>query len=479
MALSPIADDPRVRRQADAFHKAGWEVVAVGVPGGRSSAPDWPVLTRDDLPPPPPPEPIADADPQRIDVPRQAVAPTPDRLPLKSRLLTAYRDANRYVPISAQNWSRLEAVLKIVWGRSEYFVRFGGAVVQIAARQRFRAASLRPRPFGARLKPPPRVAEEAADQLFWKMSRDFNDIYTCAETVDASIWLANDWTMLPIAARLASEKGGSYGYDSHEFATEEYAENLTWRLTQRPIVCAIEERFVRGAAIVSAVSSGIAESLDRLYGLPRPSLVIRNMPAFEEAAFRPTAPDRIRVLYHGIVAPNRGLEAAIDSVAAWRPEFDLTIRGPGDAAFLDALRERIKERGLSGRAQLVPPVPMTALVREATEFDIGFFALPGHSPHNQFALPNKFFEYAMAGLALCTTELPEMARLIRQYDLGVTFPGIDPATIAEQINALQPEQIDQYKRNALAAARELCWDRESERLVNAYSAVLVRAGGEG
>ena len=69
---------------------------------------------------------------------------------------------------------------------------------------------------------------------------------------------------------------------------------------------------------------------------------------------------------------------------------------------------------------------MTALVREAAAFDIGFFALPGHSRHNEFALPNKFFEYIMAGLALCVTDLPEMARLIRRHMLGVTFRSLDP-----------------------------------------------------
>ena len=38
LALSAIADDPRVRRQAEAFHRAGWSVVAVGLPGVRSAA---------------------------------------------------------------------------------------------------------------------------------------------------------------------------------------------------------------------------------------------------------------------------------------------------------------------------------------------------------------------------------------------------------------------------------------------------------
>src|SRR5262249_59370131 len=128
-------------------------------------------------------------------------------------------------------------------------------------------------------------------------------------------------------------------------------------------------------------------------------------------------------------------------------------------SYLGALKRRIEERRLASRVRLAPPIAMTALVREAAAFDIGFFALPGSSRHNQYALPNKFFEYVMAGLALCVTDLPEMGRLIREHDLGVTFSRVDPDAIAAAVNALDPSSIDRYKRNALTAARELRWER--------------------
>jgi glycosyltransferase involved in cell wall biosynthesis len=295
-----------------------------------------------------------------------------------------------------------------------------------------------------------------------------------AAKLEAAVWLANDFSMLPLAARLAGEKGGIYVYDSHELATEEFADSLKWRFLNRPMISTLEREFIQGATVVSTVSDGIARRLEALYSLRRKPLVVRNTPVFEASSFRPTAPDRIRVLYHGIITPGRGLEAAIDSVAAWRPAFELTIRGPGDECYLNGLKRRIAERGLADRIAIAPPVPMTDLVREAAAYDVGFFALPGSSRHNEFALPNKFFEYVMAGLALCVTDLPEMARLQREHDLGVTFPCVDPEMIAAAINGLDPHAIDRYKRNALTAARELCWERESERLVAAYDAVLGR-----
>jgi glycogen synthase len=312
-----------------------------------------------------------------------------------------------------------------------------------------------------------------AFRTFWRLSLDACEIYNNATQIDADVWLANDWTMLPVARRLAEEKGGSYGYDTHELATEEFSDRLRWRFWKRPLVRAIERHSIGGAAVISAVSEGIAKRLQELYSLPRLPVVIRNTPAFENTAFRPTAAP-IRVLYHGILTPGRGLEATIDSVGAWRPEFNLTLRGPGDAHYVAALRRRIGEEGLADRVLLAPPVPMTALVREAAAFDVGFFALPKSSRHNEFALPNKFFEYVMAGLALCVSDLPEMARLIHDYQLGVTFPNIDPEAIAAAINALDPESVDRYKGKALAAANELCWERESKGLVDTYRTMLLR-----
>ncbi len=48
LALSTIADDPRVRRQGDAFHAAGWDVIAFGLPSsGRSPNPPWPIVDCD------------------------------------------------------------------------------------------------------------------------------------------------------------------------------------------------------------------------------------------------------------------------------------------------------------------------------------------------------------------------------------------------------------------------------------------------
>jgi len=91
--------------------------------------------------------------------------------------------------------------------------------------------------------------------------------------------------------------------------------------------------------------------------------------------------------------------------------------------------------------------------------------MPGDTLNATFALPNKFFEYIMAGLALCVTELPEMASIVRRYDLGRLAAGCSAAAFAEAVNGFTPEAIERYRGNARLAAQELNWQRESARLV--------------
>jgi glycosyltransferase involved in cell wall biosynthesis len=140
---------------------------------------------------------------------------------------------------------------------------------------------------------------------------------------------------------------------------------------------------------------------------------------------------------------------------------------------LATLQRRIRALRLEPRVSLLPPVPMTELIAAAAPFDIGLFALPGTSRHNRFALPNKLFEYIAAGLAVVVSNLPEMARIVSEYRLGVTFAAVTPDAIAAALDALDRDTIDACKRASLAAAQSLCWERECRRLVDAYQGALA------
>ncbi|KAB0675910.1 glycosyltransferase [Aureimonas leprariae] len=415
VSQSVIADDPRVRRQGDALAKAGWDVVALGMDGATSAAPDWRVV----------PSSVAHGMPD---------ATMPD---------TGY--ATRGVRALAIRALARAGQLKLL-SLSPY----EQSLVSV------------------------RIDPKRAETVYWTMNSIFWHFLALGRREKVDLWLGNDWTSLPVVARLSREAGIPYAYDTHELCAEEFYEDKRWRFVQKPVRVLTEGAFIRDAGVVSTVSPKIAERLAAIHSLDRTPLSIRSTPTYQEHPFRPTG-ERIRVLYHGAVWQHRGLEACIRSVAAWRSEFDLTIRGPISDAYRAELEQEIERSGVVGRVTLAPAVPMTELVREASRFDVGIFALPGHSNHNRYALPNKFFEYAMAGLALCVSDLPEMASLVNRYRLGTLIRGASSTEIAAAINCLDRETIDKAKQNALLAARELCWEEESRKMVSAYEA-LARDG---
>ena len=424
VSLSRIIDDPRVRRQCEVLQANGFEVFAIGQDDELYDDVSWTVVRRS--------REKSIRDSRNAERAKQIFRATPKRIARSLFRLT-------------------KNILKRIAGDSVW--RFVWLLVSVIRGQR------------CRLQP------QYAERIFWSRNSETRDLYEKAKSLQCDIWLANDWITLPIAVRLAAENGGIYIYDTHEFALEEYHERLVWRLAQRPIVAALERAHINRAKLVTAVSSGIADRLTEIYQLPRAALAVRNTPRYVEVPFRRT-PAMVRVLYHGIVAPGRGLEAAIDSVPSWAPDRQLYVRGPASEDYLASLRRRIEDAGLQSRVFLIPAVPMTALVTAAAEFDIGFFALPGHSLHNEYALPNKFFEYAMAGLALCVSDLPEMSSILNRYQLGSTFAKVTPELIAAAINEFSRETIDCFKKNSLIAARELCWETESNNFVSALTALV-------
>ena len=368
VSQSSISDDPRVRRQGDALRAAGWNVIGIGLAGARASKPDWPILTSEDV----------------------GNLPETPGMPVTGYQSSGWRSA----AIRALGVTQ-------AWGLTEYEHRLLSVWVD----------------------------RRRAETVYWTLNSVLWDLLALGSSRPVDMWLGNDWTSLPIVARLARQQGVPYAYDTHELAADEFNESRRWRYVERPIWIAVEGQFIHGAAVVSTVSSGIAARLKQLHRLDATPVVVRSTPRFQPMEPRPLG-EQIRVLYHGAVWQHRGLEASIRSVAAWRPEFDLTIRGPISDEYRAELEREIDAAGVRSRVHIVPPVPMIDLVREAATFDIGLFALPGHSRHNRYSLPNKFFEYTMAGLALCISDLPEMANLLRQYNLGRLIPSIEPQGIA-------------------------------------------------
>ena len=214
---------------------------------------------------------------------------------------------------------------------------------------------------------------------------------------------------------------------------------------------------------------GVTDSQER-YRLEKPPTTVRNMPHYQECEFHEPGAV-LEVVFHGAIAVSRGIEAVVGSVASWPENVRLTLRGSADVAYLEQLR-RLAGDGLD-RIVFAPSVPMTELVTAASSADVGVFALPDYGRQMANALPNKLFEYIMAGLAVCVSDLPAMAGVVDTWGCGLKIERpFGPEQVSAAIHRLVTSDVSAMKRASLEAARELNWGRESEWYLQVFAQVF-------
>ncbi len=170
----------------------------------------------------------------------------------------------------------------------------------------------------------------AAEAYYWGYAHFEGAYRVIAERLQQPVdfVIAHDWYTAPIAARIARGAGCPFSVDCHEFAAEQYMHDPVWVRRERPWVRSLERRLLPKADVVTTVCDGIADAYARSYPRMSRPTVVRSTPGFQRIDPSPPS-QRVKVLYHGILAPTRGLEEAIASVPMWPDTYDLIIRGPG------------------------------------------------------------------------------------------------------------------------------------------------------
>ena len=309
-----------------------------------------------------------------------------------------------------------------------------------------------------------RLLAHRFDAAYWRHPKN-QEVFRRLGALSADVVLVNDLPLLPVALRL----GPPVVLDAHEFAPDELSDRLWWRVLIAPYVDAQCRRYLPQVAGMTTVGQAIAEAYAHAYGV-RP-VVVTNAPAHAELAPTPVhAP--IRIVHHGIAQRGRGLEEMLRLAELLDDRFtiDFVLSG-GSTRFREELVARA--RG-NLRVGFPSPVRMRELVRMANGYDIGLFLLPPNNLNRRYALPNKFFEFVQARLAVAIGPSPEMAELVRRHRCGVVAADFAPETLAEELNALAPAEIAAFKLASHGAAAELTAERNADIILRVIDDALGR-----
>jgi glycosyltransferase involved in cell wall biosynthesis len=250
---------------------------------------------------------------------------------------------------------------------------------------------------------------------------------------------AHDFTTLPAGRLVARRWGTRLVYDAHEIYADQ--EPDAPRL-HRTLVRLLEGPLARRADAVVTVSEPIARELRESLRLPRKPLVVLSCPPRidVEPAARGNGP--VQALYQGAMGPGRPLEDLV--VAAEHAEgVELTVRVPGAS--------------LAGpHIELAEPVEPDRLVEAAALFHVGLVINRPVTRNDELVLPNKLFEYLMAGLAVVVPRLPGLAPLVEKEGIGLTYEAGRPELLGAALTKLarNPERLDEMRARARRLALE-------------------------
>lgn len=282
---------------------------------------------------------------------------------------------------------------------------------------------------------------------------------------EPNVILFHDFFTWGLSQRLSSHLGARKILDSHEHAVSQYANSRIWKLFFAPMVRDVEEQVVRESDAVITVGEEIRQLLQEQYSSDTKIVVVRSVSELEVDEYRLTSWP-IRLLYSGAICEGRGLENLVDAVSLLGPEFTLSIKGPVvNEKFANMLKKRVARSNRDSRISIEPPVPYRDIVRDAAKYDVGVFTQEATSLHKLNTLPNKFFAYVRAGLALCVSDFPEMGRLSRDFGFAVLVREPTVHAIAEALATLSPARVDSLKARSIEASKKLCWDTEQQVLI--------------
>lgn len=291
--------------------------------------------------------------------------------------------------------------------------------------------------------------------------------------LEAGAWdtiLADDAETVPLALSLAP-LGGVHA-DLHEYAPRQKEGVARWRIFVAPYVRWLCRTHVSRADSVTTVAQGLAEAYLREYGI-RATVVTNATPYHDLPVTEVARP--LRLVHSGAALPDRHLEIMIEAAGAASREvvLDLYLTRT-DPALIERLRDLAAAQP-QGRVRVLDPVPYAELVQTLARYDVGVFTLPPVSFNYRHALPNKLFDFIQARLAVVVSPSPEMARLVRDHELGVVTQDFTAASLVAALEGLSDEQVAQAKRASARAAGELSAERQMDGWVRAIAALDRRA----
>lgn len=282
----------------------------------------------------------------------------------------------------------------------------------------------------------------------------------------ADIYFAEDFYTLPFVTIIAKIRRAKIYYNSRELYS--CLGGLRNRPRLQSVITSIEKFFI--TKVDSVLTTGEMDSsfLEKLYRISN-TLVIRNIPLLNtptgKVNFRKKhslSDDSIIMIYQGMLMEGRGIVPVLNAMTKL-PKASLIILG--DGVQKDNFQKLANDLGIADRVFFEGTISQIELINYTSGANIGLSLIENISVSYFHALPNKLFEYIMAGVPVLASNLPQMGKVIDDYKVGECIAIENTDTIVGVLKDWieNPAKLELYRANCVKAAQDLNWQKEYER----------------
>jgi glycosyltransferase involved in cell wall biosynthesis len=267
-------------------------------------------------------------------------------------------------------------------------------------------------------------------------------------------------------------------YDSHEYFTG------VPELNNRPFVKWIWKRIERFAfpqlKNVMTVSESIASIYLKEYNI-RPQ-VIRNFSKKADHISRYThdeldIPENYLVLIIQGTGINidKGAEELIEAISI-TDGIALLVVGSGDV--VTELKQKVSFLNIGYKVRFIQSVPWEIMMKYTKSADVGMCIEKDTNLNYRYSLPNKLFDYIVAGIPVIASNLPETSKILTEHGCGIMLDEVNPEKISTLLTGLlnNKDKLDELRKKSIEASQKLNWETESQKVLEFYKDVIRTNG---
>lgn len=280
---------------------------------------------------------------------------------------------------------------------------------------------------------------------------------------------AHSLSALPIAIFCKFFLNAQVVYDAHELETEQVG-GMSLR---KSLTKFLERKLITYMDMCIVVSESIADWYASTYAIPRPSVVLnapnkRDLKANnhfrEKLGIRE---DQIILIYQGGLMNGRGVHLILNAFKVRVGDKVVVVfMGYGE---LDVI---IKEASVSHQnIFFFPAVSPSEVLEYTASADFGISLIEKTCLSYYYCMPNKLFEYAMAGLPVLVSNTKDMSELVSKNNMGAVISDFSAEGINRSIDIFLTQDLTAMKANSYRVACENAWEVQEQKMLAAYQAI--------